>query len=96
MNRFYAGYVNTVYEIGDTVRVVDDICSIADDPNHIGPIGSTMSEMGGKEFTVNRFVIRHDCRVVFDGTYYWLDDWLEPACDVQVPESAFADLFEVF
>ena len=95
MNRFYAGYVNTVYEIGDIVRVVDDIEDIANDVHHIGAIGGTMATMGGKEFMVDRYVIRSDAKVVFDGRYYWLDDWLEPAASMQVPESAFDDMLEI-
>lgn len=94
MGRFYRGFVDTQYAIGDMVRVVDDIKDIANDVNHIGSIGGTMAEMGGKEFVVNRFVTRHDHRVVFDGSYYWLDDWLEPVAKMHVSESAFDDLFE--
>lgn len=94
MGRIYEGFVDTKYIIGDMVRVVDDIMDIANDVNHIGPIVSMMAKMGGKEFVVNKFVRRHDHRVVFDGTYYWLDDWLEPAVSIQISESAFDDLFE--
>lgn len=94
MGRFYEGFVDTQYAIGDMVRVVDDIAYIENDVNHIGAISKTMATMGGKEFVVSKFVTRCDHRIVFDGTYYWLDDWLEPAASIQISESAFDDLFE--
>ena len=94
MGRFYRGFVDTQYSIGEMVRVVDDIMDIAEDPDHIGIISGSMELMGGREFEVVRYRDVNGHSIVSDGSFYWLDDWLEPVAKMQVPESAFDDLFE--
>ena len=94
MMRTYQGFVDTQYSIGDMVRVVDDIMDIAGDCEHIGVISDSMELMGGREFEVVRYREVNGHSIVSDGTFYWLDDWLEPVAKMHVPESAFDDLFE--
>lgn len=94
MERIYKGFVDTQYAIGDKVRVVDDIMDIANDCNHIGVISGSMELMGGREFEVLNYRYVEGHPIVSDGNFYWLDDWLEPAVKMHIPESAFDDLFE--
>ena len=91
---YYRGFVDTQYAIGDLVRVVDNIAEIARDPEHIGCIGYNMQHMGGREFIVEDYrYMGNGLKVVWDGAFYWLDDWLEPVYDVEVSEKAIEDLW---
>lgn len=92
----YRGFVDTQYGIGERVRVVENIGEIERDPEHIGAIISDMVAMAGQEIDVVGYCDAYNNdgkNIVWDGRFYWLDDWLEPVGELRVSDSDFDDLW---